>query len=213
MSRNENLDELVSNIVNHPNLRESLSAAFNSRRDQGDARTISATPPTNSITARPARPTTNNRPRPNGNNVNFAGPGRSESRTFEHPNDELSSIFRVGGSSSQVRNPHLFERGVNHHRHRQGPYSRPSTTRTRSSIDSGRSNARQKFVVKEVVLIPNPEEGSVLRASKRATLMSSGYVLNDVELDRTWTEDVLLEYLSGLFSSKFLDENDSSSRR
>ena len=61
--------------------------------------------------------------------------------------------------------------------------------------------------MKEVVLIPNPEEGNVLRASKRASLMSSGYVINDVKLDRTWTEEVLLEYLSGLFSSKFIDDN------
>ena len=101
MAQQGNLDELVSNIVNYPNFRESLNAAFNSRREQEDARAISMTPPTNSVTA---RPTTSNRP--NGN-INFAG--RSESRTFEHSNDELSSIFRTGGSSSQVRNPHRFE--------------------------------------------------------------------------------------------------------
>ena len=137
------------------------------------------TPPTNSVTA---RPTTSNRP--NGN-INFAGP--SESRTFEHSNDKLSSIFRTGGSSSQVRNPHRFERGVNHQRHRRGPYYRPSSTasHSRKPINSGRSNTRQQFVVKEVVLIPNPEEGNVLRASKRASLMSSGCVINDVKLDRT----------------------------
>ena len=133
MACHESLDELVSHIVNHPNFRESLNAAFNSRRGRGDARAISTTPPTNSITAGPpARPTMSNMPNNNGN-TNFAG--CNENRTFEHPNDEVSSIFRVGGSSSQGRNPHRFERGVNYHRHRPGPYSRPSSTRGPSTVD------------------------------------------------------------------------------
>lgn len=184
MARQGNLDELVSSIVNHPNFRQSLNAAFES---------ISTTLPTTPATARPACP------------------GRPSTNNNGDANEELAAIFRVGGSSSQAQNPHRFERGVNHQRHRPGPYNRrpPSTTtaRSRRPTSNGRSNARQKFVVKEVVLIPQPEESNVLRASRRASLMSSGYVINDVELDRTWSEEVLMEHLTGLFSSKFSDDN------
>ncbi len=59
--------------------------------------------------------------------------------------------------------------------------------------------------MKEVVLIPDPKEINVIRSTRKADLMRKGYVVNGVELDKSFSQSEVMETLVGLFSSKFAD--------
>eukprot|EP00794_Sanderia_malayensis_P010423 gene10423-11515_t len=187
-----NFEELVRNILTHPNFNDSLNSCFQASSGSDPSTT---TGPTSSATS--------------------SGGGGTTGDRFQHASEELSFLFRRGGSSSQARNPPRFQRGVSHQR--PAPYRRPSSAAVRPTARSGRSGEQQrttasarprhKFTVQEVVLLRDTDEVNVIRASRRAALMSSGYVVNDVELDKTWSADVVMEFLKGLFDAKFMKDD------
>eukprot|EP00794_Sanderia_malayensis_P014536 gene14536-16039_t len=189
-----NFEELVRNILTHPNFNDSLNSCFRNQASSGSDPSTT-TGPTSSATS--------------------SGGGGTTGDRFQHASEELSFLFRRGGSSSQARNPPRFQRGVSHQR--PAPYRRPSSAAVRPTARSGRSGEQQrttasarprhKFTVKEVVLLRDTDEVNVIRASRRAALMSSGYVVNDVELDKTWSADVVMEFLKGLFDAKFVKDD------
>eukprot|EP00794_Sanderia_malayensis_P002509 gene2509-2898_t len=154
-----NFEELVRNILTHPNFNDSLNSCFQASSGSDPSTT---TGPTSSATS--------------------SGGGGTTGDRFQHASEELSFLFRRGGSSSQARNPPRFQRGVSHQR--PAPYRRPSSAAVRPTARSGRSGEQQrttasarprhKFTVQEVVLLRDTDEVNVIRASRRAALMSSG---------------------------------------
>eukprot|EP00794_Sanderia_malayensis_P021061 gene21061-23117_t len=206
MAGTREIEDLVHGIINHPEFRQCLHAAVGGSSDTTSGNRNA--PVGSSII-------NNNN---NGNNElrPQLGPLQTQARHGD-AQEELSSIFRRGGSSSQLRNPPRFARGVNHHRPRPAPYRRSqplASTTSRNATGSLHSNnsskvraaEKQRFIVKEVVLIPDPDETTIIRGSRRAALMERGYVRNDVEIDKGWSEDTLMDFLVGLFKDKLVND-------
>ena len=174
-----NLDELVGNIISHPSFQATLNTVFR------------ASPSTAEATARP-------------------GTSRVENnqQQFNDAQEEFSSIYRRGNSLGSRQR---FPRGRNIRRGGGSstgisrpssvpatPYTRPATQGNRRS-SSQNGSARNKFRVKEVILLVDSKADQVVRANQKALLMDKGHVLNDVEMDKTWTEQQVLSCLEECF--------------
>ena len=174
-----NLDELVGNIISHPSFQATLNTVFR------------ASPPTAEAAVHPETPRL----------------GNNQQQRFNNAQEEFSSIFRRGNSSGRQN----FPRGRNIRRCGGSsggtsrpssvpatPYTCPSTQGShRSSSQNG--SARNKFRVKEVILLADSRADQVVRANQKALLMDKGHVLNDVEMDKSWTEQQVLSCLEECF--------------
>ena len=168
------IDQLVHGIINHPDFRECLYAAVTNNsqhetqasEEPGSSVVISSTNlSTTRSSSGASRPNTAQTSWPNTGNGPLQGTldvsWRSRA-THANANEELSSLFQRGSSSSQSRNPPCFVRGINHPR--PVPYRRTQSASTsKGSVPSKNGNnkkvsGKQRFILKEVVLIPDPDE-------------------------------------------------------
>ena len=83
------------------------------------------------------------------------------------------------------------------------PYTRGS--------DSNRHRKREIFRSKEVViLLPDSKTDRIVRASEKASLMERGLVLNEVMIDKNWSDKEVFQYLDECFKEKLSSESFSS---
>ena len=195
-ARNLDLEELVGNIISHPSFQATLNTVFR------------ASPSSAEAAVRPATSMLEN-----------------NQQQFNNAQEEFSSIFRQGNSLGSCQS---FPRGRNNRRSSgfvavsTRPSSVPSTPYNRRSTQVGRcsrsqnDSARNKFRVKEVVLLADSKTDQVVRANQKALLMDKGHVLNDIEMDKSWTEEEVLSCLEkcfhGMLQCISLPETNQSSR-
>ena len=82
------------------------------------------------------------------------------------------------------------------------PYTRGS--------DSNRHRKREIFRSKEVILLPDSKTDRIVRASEKASLMERGLVLNEVMIDKNWSDKEVFQYLDECFKEKLSSESFSS---
>ncbi len=77
-----------------------------------------------------------------------------------------------------------------------------SQARTTASANHGRATCAVSTTMKEVILLLNPSEREVPKYAKKALLHENGFVVDAVEIDRSWSEKELREKCEVLFASK-----------
>ena len=186
------INEIISNIVNHPSFRSTLNQILDVRSGATNVSNNHSTPsgvPTEELVDTASRP----------------------SQRYNSPAQEFSSIFQRGGSSSGVP----YQRGRNHARGYPYPRSRPasqvrggrsalSTSRTQTARASSASTSRASsiFRTKEVILLPGKNDSEVCRGNRKVLLMNSGFIRSELELDRRWTAQQVVEHFEKCFEEK-----------
>ena len=196
------LDRLVENIVSHPSFRATISQAL-----------LNNSPSASSSLGLESR---RNAIR-NGTTTLSPHANADETRRFTSPAEEFSAIYRRGSSAIPGQSPQ-YHRGNNFQRpaptagsvrRRPAGRNRPSSSTSRAmpyrlpaTSSSTSSTKKQIFIVKEIVLIPNHDEENTIRPPRKAVLMSSGFVLNDVKIDKSWSEREVMSHIHNLFETK-----------
>ena len=181
-----NIDELVGNIISHPSFQETLNNVLRALPSTAEVATARAG--ASSPTA-PTRPILDDR------------------QQFNNAQEEFSSIFRRGNSlDSRQRFP--LGRNIGRNAYSTSikrpssvpatPYTRPASQGSRRA-SSQNGNGRSKFRLKEVILLADSRADQVVRANQKALLMERGHVLNDLEMDKNWTEEQVLSCLEECF--------------
>ena len=78
-------------------------------------------------------------------------------------------------------------------------------------FDSNRHRKREIFRSKEIILLPNSKTDKIVRASEKASrLVEGGLVLNELMIDKNWSDEEVFQYLDECFKEKLSSESFSS---
>lgn len=84
-------------------------------------------------------------------------------------------------------------------RRRASPYQNPQRNPSQSKLDS-------TPVIKEIVLLPNPDIDKIPKFQNKVQLNEHGLIVDGYKIDRRWTEQQLKQNLASLFFNKVKDE-------
>ena len=211
--------EVVENIINHPSFRASLSNILNNSCDQSSSSSTATSTRETSLISSPglfrlrndnsfgsatnaSSSSTSSVLQSNSSTTNRT----ASTNTYTTPSEEFSALFRQG--SSRGRAP-IFQRGISHRQSARARRRAATVPYTRGS-DSNRHRKREIFRSKEVILLPDSKTDRIVRASEKASLMERGLVLNEVMIDKNWSDKEVFQYLDECFKEKLSSESFSS---
>ena len=130
---------------------------------------------------------------------------------INHPSfrASLSNILNNSCDQSSRGRAPIFQRGISHRQSARARRRAANVPYTRGS-DSNRHRKREIFRSKEVILLPNSKTDRIVWASEKASLMERGLVLNEVMIDKNWSDKEVFQYLDECFKEKLSSESFSS---
>ena len=131
----------------------------------------------------------------------------SSSRPFQTPVEEFRSLFRTGTASStsipRFRRFHQQPRGRPYVASRigrcTGSHSHRATSTSTAASPGAGSKVQQTSFCREVVLLNDPQDVSVVRGARKANLHRSGNVLSAFMFNKSWTALEVCENLERAF--------------
>ena len=166
------VDELVSGLLENPHFQDVLERS--TRRTHRSPSVQANQPATGSTTSQPV---------------------------FQTPVEEFRLLFRAGTSSSQGQNTSLPRFRRCYQRPRGRGYARRAGSHTASATSTNASARVEKQTpfCREVVLLNNPHDQTVIRGSRKAVLHWTGNVLSAFQFSRGWSAEEVYSNLEGAF--------------
>lgn len=197
------LDPLVEQILAHPSFRESVSRLSASPMPQRTTRISYNTPQEKLSSLYRRRAASSDRETYHHHHHHAV----DENTTTTSVTTTQGAVGEVMGSISthnlgNVNSPSRFRRGHTFYPKSTKKNTKPYQKKSSAAGSGGRSRNSAKFITKKVVLLPDNNETKIIRGERKALLMEQGFIRSELELDKSWDEREVHEFLKSSFKAK-----------